>query len=165
MKSEGRPNQDLQPVIAELKKMKAELTKRENELTPPEDKLDRAKLEDTLKRRFFYNLAFSLYGGEWVWQCLLPLSPLTLSFILPSLYSPPPSCLFFLSLLFPSLSSPSSLSSLSLPPSGVGGLYDFGPMGCAMKSNILSLWRQHFVLEEGMLEIDGCILTPEPVLK
>ena len=48
---------------------------------------------------------------------------------------------------------------------GVAGLYDYGPMGCAMKSNLLSLWRQHFVLEEGMLEIDSCILTPEPVLK
>ena len=48
---------------------------------------------------------------------------------------------------------------------GVAGLYDFGPMGCAMKSNLLSLWRQHFVLEEGMLEIDSCVLTPEPVLK
>ena len=48
---------------------------------------------------------------------------------------------------------------------GVAGLYDFGPMGCAMKSNLLLLWRKHFVLEEGMLEVDSCILTPEPVLK
>lgn len=48
---------------------------------------------------------------------------------------------------------------------GVAGLYDFGPMGCAMKSNLLSLWRQHFVLEENMLEVDCCILTPEQVLR
>ena len=48
---------------------------------------------------------------------------------------------------------------------GVAGLYDFGLMGCAMNSNLLSLSRHHFVLEEGMLEIDSCILTPEPVLK
>lgn len=48
---------------------------------------------------------------------------------------------------------------------GVAGLYDFGPMGCAMKTNLISLWRQHFVMEEGMLEVDCTILTPEPVLK
>ena len=48
---------------------------------------------------------------------------------------------------------------------GYTGLYDFGPMGCAMKANFLSAWRQHFVLEEGMLEIDSTILTPEPVLR
>lgn len=48
---------------------------------------------------------------------------------------------------------------------GVSGLYDFGPMGCAMKANLLAAWRQHFVLEEGMLEVDTTILTPEPVLR
>lgn len=50
-------------------------------------------------------------------------------------------------------------------PLGTAGLFDFGPMGCAMKANFLSLWREHFVLEEGMLEVDCTILTPEPVLK
>ena len=48
---------------------------------------------------------------------------------------------------------------------GIAGLYDFGPMGCAMKANFISAWRQHFVLEEGMLEVDTTILTPEPVLR
>lgn len=48
---------------------------------------------------------------------------------------------------------------------GIAGLYDFGPMGCAMKANLLSAWRQHFVLEEGMLELDTTILTPVAVLK
>ena len=48
---------------------------------------------------------------------------------------------------------------------GVAGLYDFGPMGCAMKANLLSLWRSHFVLEEGMLEVDCTMLTPDPVLR
>ena len=48
---------------------------------------------------------------------------------------------------------------------GYAGLYDFGPMGCAMKANFLSSWRQHFVLEENMLEVDTTILTPEPVLR
>ena len=48
---------------------------------------------------------------------------------------------------------------------GVAGLYDFGPMGCAMKANLLQVWRNHFVLEEQMLEVDCSILTPEVVLK
>jgi len=34
----------------------------------------------------------------------------------------------------------------------VAGFYDFGPPGCAVKQNITQFWRQHFVLEENMLE-------------
>lgn len=49
--------------------------------------------------------------------------------------------------------------------SGVSGLYDFGPVGCALKNNILQAWRQHFIHEEQILEIDCTMLTPEPVLK
>ena len=49
--------------------------------------------------------------------------------------------------------------------SGVSGLYDFGPVGCALKNNILQVWRQHFIQEEQILEIDCTMLTPEPVLK
>lgn len=63
-----------------------------------------------MKRRFFYGLAFDIYGG-------------------------------------------------------VAGLYDLGPMGCALQGNILQEWRQHFILEEQMLEISATMLTPEPVLK
>ncbi|KAK3108208.1 hypothetical protein FSP39_003235 [Pinctada imbricata] len=48
---------------------------------------------------------------------------------------------------------------------GVTGLYDFGPMGCAVKANLLQAWRNFFVLEEQMLEVDCAMLTPEPVLK
>ncbi|KAH8513004.1 hypothetical protein H0E87_006346 [Populus deltoides] len=48
---------------------------------------------------------------------------------------------------------------------GVAGLYDYGPPGCAVKSNVLSFWRQHFVLEENMLEVDCPCVTPEVVLK
>uniref|UniRef100_A0A673CCQ5 Glycine--tRNA ligase n=1 Tax=Sphaeramia orbicularis TaxID=375764 RepID=A0A673CCQ5_9TELE len=47
----------------------------------------------------------------------------------------------------------------------VVGLYDFGPVGCALKNNILQAWRQHFIQEEQILEIDCTMLTPEPVLK
>ncbi|BBN16899.1 glycyl-tRNA synthetase [Marchantia polymorpha subsp. ruderalis] len=48
---------------------------------------------------------------------------------------------------------------------GVAGLYDYGPPGCAIKANVLALWRQHYVLEESMLEIDCPCVTPEIVLK
>ncbi|POS87162.1 glycyl-tRNA synthetase, partial [Erysiphe pulchra] len=48
---------------------------------------------------------------------------------------------------------------------GVGGLYDYGPPGCALQANIVELWRKHFVLEEDMLEVDCTSLTPEEVLK
>jgi glycyl-tRNA synthetase len=74
------------------------------------ESFDRAKLEDLLKQRFFYDQAFSIYQG-------------------------------------------------------VAGLYDYGPMGCATKANLLNAWRNFFVLEEQMLEVDTCMLTPEIVLK
>ncbi|KAK9160024.1 hypothetical protein Syun_006365 [Stephania yunnanensis] len=48
---------------------------------------------------------------------------------------------------------------------GVAGFYDYGPPGCAVKSNVLAFWRQHFVLEEDMLEVDCPSVTPEIVLK
>ena len=79
------------------------------ELAPKDDKIDRSKLEDLLKRRFFYDQSFAIYGG-------------------------------------------------------VNGLYDYGPMGCAIKANLINEWRRFFVLEEQMLEIDCSMLTPSPVL-
>ncbi|PIA54277.1 hypothetical protein AQUCO_00900670v1 [Aquilegia coerulea] len=48
---------------------------------------------------------------------------------------------------------------------GVAGLYDYGPPGSAVKSNVLAFWRQHFVLKENMLEVDCPCVTPEVVLK
>ncbi|CAN0504403.1 unnamed protein product [Laminaria digitata] len=48
---------------------------------------------------------------------------------------------------------------------GVSGLFDLGPPGCGLKSNIVALWRQHFVLAEGMLEMECTNLTPENVLQ
>lgn len=47
----------------------------------------------------------------------------------------------------------------------VAGFFDYGPPGCAVKQNITQAWRQHFVLEEGMLEVECPAVTPEPVLK
>ncbi|ORZ17136.1 glycyl-tRNA synthetase [Absidia repens] len=48
---------------------------------------------------------------------------------------------------------------------GVAGFYDFGPTGCALMNNIISVWRNHFVLEEEMLELDTTIMTTHEVLK
>jgi glycyl-tRNA synthetase len=48
---------------------------------------------------------------------------------------------------------------------GVGGLFDYGPPGCALKDNIVELWRQHFVMTESMLEVSTACVTPEVVLK
>lgn len=70
----------------------------------------RSRLEEILRKRFFYAPAFSIYGG-------------------------------------------------------VSGLYDYGPPGCAVQANILQFWRNFFVLEESMLEMDTTILTPYDVLK
>ncbi|KAH8176772.1 anticodon binding domain-containing protein [Sarocladium implicatum] len=48
---------------------------------------------------------------------------------------------------------------------GVSGLYDYGPPGTSLQSNILDVWRKHFVLEEDMLEVDCSVLTPHSVFK
>lgn len=48
---------------------------------------------------------------------------------------------------------------------GAAGFCDLGPIGCALKSNLLQLWRQFFILEDQMLEIDCPALTIAPVFK
>jgi glycyl-tRNA synthetase len=48
---------------------------------------------------------------------------------------------------------------------GVSGLYDYGPTGAALQANIIAAWRQHFILEEEMLELETTIMTPHEVLK
>mmetsp|Transcript_100 Transcript_100/g.218 ORF Transcript_100/g.218 Transcript_100/m.218 type:complete len:686 (-) Transcript_100:225-2282(-) len=47
----------------------------------------------------------------------------------------------------------------------VAGFYDYGPPGCAIKQNMTQAWRNHFVLEENMLELECPAVTPEVVLK
>ncbi|XP_041102729.1 glycine--tRNA ligase [Polyodon spathula] len=110
LKEEEAPAVDVSKAVAELKARKRVLEAKELALQPQDDIVDRPKLEDTLKRRFFYDQAFAIYGG-------------------------------------------------------VSGLYDFGPVGCALKNNIIQIWRQHFIQEEQILEIDCTMLTPEAVLK
>uniref|UniRef100_A0A3B4UXH8 Glycine--tRNA ligase n=1 Tax=Seriola dumerili TaxID=41447 RepID=A0A3B4UXH8_SERDU len=110
LKEKGSSEHEVSKAVAELKARKKVLEAKELALQPKDDAVDRVKMEDTLKRRFFYDQAFAIYGG-------------------------------------------------------VSGLYDFGPVGCALKNNILQVWRQHFIQEEQILEIDCTMLTPEPVLK
>jgi len=47
---------------------------------------------------------------------------------------------------------------------GVSGLYDFGPLGSALKSNVEAKWRNHFILEEEMLELTCTCMTLSDVL-
>jgi len=109
LKTDKAPELDVKKAVAELKTRKKTLEEKELSLRPSEHKFDRSKMEDLLKRRFFYDQSFAIHGG-------------------------------------------------------VTGQFDFGPMGCAMKSNLLDAWRKFFVLEDQMLEVDCTVLTPEPVL-
>ncbi|TKR77348.1 hypothetical protein L596_018343 [Steinernema carpocapsae] len=110
LKEQGAAKAEIAPLVVELKARKKRLEDKELELAPVDAGFQRDRLEDLLKRRFFYDQSFAIYGG-------------------------------------------------------VTGLYDFGPMGCSMKKNMLDLWRRHFVREEKMLEVECTALTPEPVLK
>ncbi|NP_001040293.1 glycine--tRNA ligase [Bombyx mori] len=110
LKEEKAPEIDIKKAVAELKTRKKILEDKELSLAPAEDLFDRAKMEDLIKRRFFYDQSFAIYGG-------------------------------------------------------ITGQFDFGPMGCALKSNMIHLWKKFFILQEQMLEVECSILTPEPVLK
>lgn len=63
MKAAGAPELDIKKAVANLKHKKKLLDDKEVELMPAIAYFDRAKLEDLLKRRFFYDQSFSIYGG------------------------------------------------------------------------------------------------------
>ena len=48
---------------------------------------------------------------------------------------------------------------------GVAGLYDYGPIGTAIKNNLITEWRRHFLLEDDIQEISCTTLVPRPVFK
>lgn len=48
---------------------------------------------------------------------------------------------------------------------GVAGLYDLGPSTTELRNNFLSMWRQHFVVAEDMLEIMCTNIVPDKVLQ
>lgn len=47
----------------------------------------------------------------------------------------------------------------------MSGLYDYGPLGCALKNAIVGEWRRDFIEEEALFELDTSILLPYEVLK
>ena len=44
---------------------------------------------------------------------------------------------------------------------GLGGFYDYGPLGAALKENILKVWKDEFVIKDGLLMLDGPNIGPE----
>uniref|UniRef100_A0A7S2WQ73 glycine--tRNA ligase n=1 Tax=Mucochytrium quahogii TaxID=96639 RepID=A0A7S2WQ73_9STRA len=48
---------------------------------------------------------------------------------------------------------------------GTSGFFDFGPVGCALKDNILQVWKRHFVYQERMLQVEATCLTMSAVLE
>ncbi|GAB5568658.1 glycine--tRNA ligase [Prionailurus iriomotensis] len=158
LKEDKAPQVDVDKAVAELKARKRVLEAKELALQPKDDIVDRAKMEDTLKRRFFYDQAFAIYGDRLFFGALEGHCNIG------RLYCAPPHKgsdkpgsprLFFMATAKRKRSSQVCVS----------GLYDFGPVGCALKNNIIQTWRQHFIQEEQILEIDCTMLTPEPVLK
>ena len=49
--------------------------------------------------------------------------------------------------------------------SGVAGFYDYGPLGGLLKNNIMNLWRQYYVFQEGFYEIEAPTVMPRNTLK
>ncbi|MFP3212880.1 MAG: glycine--tRNA ligase, partial [Thermoproteus sp.] len=50
---------------------------------------------------------------------------------------------------------------------GVGGFYDYGPLGALTRRNIVEKWRRTFVLpyQDIMVEIETPVIMPEAVFK
>ena len=44
-------------------------------------------------------------------------------------------------------------------------MYDYGPLGSALKANVEQQWKNHFILEEDMLELTCTCMTLSDVLK
>ena len=47
----------------------------------------------------------------------------------------------------------------------MAGLFDYGPLGSSVKTNVEHLWRQHFILEDDMLELSCTNLILSDVLE
>ncbi len=47
---------------------------------------------------------------------------------------------------------------------GIGGFYDFGPLGTRVKQRMLSAWRDWCLRQEGFFEIDGSVVVRKEVL-
>lgn len=63
LKEQNAPKVDIDNAVRLLKERKKILESKETSLVPKESFVQKTRLEDTLKRRFFYDLSFSIYGG------------------------------------------------------------------------------------------------------
>lgn len=63
LKESDAPKVDVDAAVKVLKDKKRVLELKESSLVPKESFVDRTRLEDVLKRRFFFDLSFSIYGG------------------------------------------------------------------------------------------------------
>ncbi|MDA4124127.1 MAG: glycine--tRNA ligase [Thaumarchaeota archaeon] len=50
-------------------------------------------------------------------------------------------------------------------PNSPAGFWDYGPLGVAMRNNLVELWRRTIVKRDGMLEIDGSQILPKAVFE
>ncbi|MBQ3736142.1 MAG: glycine--tRNA ligase, partial [Candidatus Methanomethylophilaceae archaeon] len=48
---------------------------------------------------------------------------------------------------------------------GVAGMFDYGPLGCALRNNITDVWRAIYKGREGFVEIDSETVNPREVFK
>ncbi len=48
---------------------------------------------------------------------------------------------------------------------GVAGMFDYGPLGCVLKNNIVNTWRHIYKGREGFIEIDSETVNPKDVFK
>lgn len=63
LKEKNAPKVEIDAAVRLLKDKKRALESREASLVPKESFVDKTRLEDVLKRRFFFDLSFSIYGG------------------------------------------------------------------------------------------------------
>jgi len=49
--------------------------------------------------------------------------------------------------------------------SGAAGFFDYGPLGATLKNNIISKWRNYYLVGEGFYEIESPTIMPEEALK
>src|SRR5271157_3903865 len=50
-------------------------------------------------------------------------------------------------------------------PNTPAGFLDYGPLGVALRNNVVELWRRTIVKRDGMLEIDGSQILPKAVFE
>ena len=48
---------------------------------------------------------------------------------------------------------------------GVAGMFDYGPLGCSLRNNIVDVWRAIYKGREGFVEIDSETVNPREVFK